>query len=125
MTKISKHSLLHLKIENMEANLMQYPVTRGFEIKSNIKSINLNGSSVDFNNDKFSSNIPEKIPALIEADFKQEKFLEFSYLFNPIDKSCNKRFSLSSKSLKFIYHAITVNNIVSFFRSTETSTKNR
>lgn len=109
----------------MEADLMQYPVTKGFGINSNVKSINLNGSLVDFNSDKFSPSGQEKIPALIEADLKQEKFLEFSYLFNPKDKSCNKRLSLSSKSLKFIYHAITINNIVGFFRSPETSRKNR
>lgn len=124
-TTFAEYSLLHLIIENMEADLMQYPTTKGFGISSSVKNIHLNGSSIDSNNKNFTAEKEEKPPALIEADLKQEKFLQFNYTFNPKDKSCNKRLSLFSKSLRFTYHAITVNNIVSFFRSTESSTKIR
>ncbi|RNA03908.1 vacuolar sorting-associated 13A [Brachionus plicatilis] len=125
-TTIAEYSLVHLVIENMEADLMQYPVTKGFRINSSIKSINLKGSSIDSNIAKFELVKEEdRYPMLIEADLKQEKFLEFSYGFNPKDQSCNKRLSLSSKSLRFTYHAITVNNIVYFFRSSESTSKIR
>ena len=58
-------------------------------------------------------------PILIEPDAKDQIFINLNFEQNPLNSVGNKRFMLSSKSLKLIYHAITVNNIVYFFRTTE------
>lgn len=110
----------------MEANFLQYPVIKGFKISSSVKSILLTGSSIDsFTYKKSDAKLENKSPVLIEPEFKQQDFLEFSYDLNPLDKLYNKRLILKSKSLRFVYHAITVNNIVYFFRSSESSNQKK
>ncbi|CAF0704730.1 unnamed protein product [Brachionus calyciflorus] len=119
-TYISNTNLLHLTVENMEANLVQLPVIKGFKISSSVKSILLTGSSFDSSIEQRREKISDsKPPIMIEPELKQQDFLEFNYQLNPRDTTCSKRFTLCSKSLRFVYHATTVNNIVYFFRPTD------
>jgi hypothetical protein len=79
----------------------------------------LTGSSIDslkhsLTNEETSS---AQQPVLIEPEMKDSVFVELNYELNPLDELCNKRFLLKSKSLKIVYHATTINNIVYFFRS--------
>lgn len=84
-----------------------------------MRSILLTGSSIDSLVDPEKST--QTNPVLIEPDSKDQDFMQFTYDLNPLDGLCNKRLLLNSKSLKFTYHSITINNIVYFFRSSESS----
>ncbi len=71
--------------------------------------------------DKNSKSGSETQTILIEPETKEKVFVNFEFEQNPLDNLCNKRIKLKSKSLKLTYHAITINNIVYFFRSSESS----
>ena len=66
-----------------------------------------------------------KRPILIESETKDEILLESIVEVNMFDLFPLKRFILKSESLKAFYHAVTVNNIVYFFRSSESLQKKR
>ena len=90
-------------------------------VTSSIKSVSLTGSSSNTllhskeHNEKESDNKP----VLIEPEVKDQEFIDLAYELNPLNSEYNKRFKLKSRSLKIIYHAVTINNIVYFFRSSE------
>jgi hypothetical protein len=108
----------------MEMSFFQYPVLKGFKLKSTVKSLLLTGSntnSLKHSKDTTNHAVMGTIPVMIEPDMKDQNFLDFSYEQNPLDGLCSKRFVLNCKGLKFIYHAVSVNNIVYFFRSSESS----
>jgi hypothetical protein len=83
----------------------------------------LTGSTIDslkhslINEETSSALVAAQQPVLIEPEIKDSVFVELNYELNPLDELCNKRFLLKSKSLKIVYHATTINNIVYFFRS--------
>lgn len=62
---------------------------------------------------------------LIEPDLKDQVFIEFNLELDPTDERCDKRIMAKSRSLKIAYHAVTINNIVYFFRSPEMSDHSR
>lgn len=123
-TYISKSSLIHLVVNNMEMNFYQYPVLKGIKVDASVKSIRLSGSrfnTINHDSSLSNTNYGNNDPILIEPHAPDHKFLEFCFETNPIDKLCNKRFVLKSKGLRITYHAMTINNIVYFFRSSETA----
>ena len=108
----------------MELNLYQYPVIQGIKVSSSVRSILVTGLTVNSHQHCADTTLlsnESTVPVLIEPDMKNQVFLEFCYEQNPVDKLCNKRFVLKSKGLRLIYHAVTINNIVYFFRSSEFS----
>jgi hypothetical protein len=92
-----------------------------FRITSSVKSISLKGSSTSsLTHTKIKTqDAASKAPVLIEPDVKDQIFINLTYELNPLNSASNKRFYLKSKSLKIFYHATTINNIVYFFRSSE------
>ena len=91
-------------------------------VTSSVKSISVTGStaSTQMNvKEKCSENQCLNKPVLIEPEVKDQVFIDLSYELNPLNSSYNKRLRLKSRSLKIIYHAITINNIAYFFRSSE------
>jgi hypothetical protein len=92
-------------------------------VNSSIKSILLSGSSessINGNNLAGKAIQLKERPILIEPDAKDQVFMNFIYEKNPLDSSSTQRVILKSNSLKLSYHAITINNIVYFFRSART-----
>jgi hypothetical protein len=99
-----------------------------------MKSLTLKGSS-------FNSQMPnqsqqelpktssilslENRPILLESDKKDEILIDTNFEINLSALFPLKRLILKSESLKAFYHAITVNNIVYFFRSSETRQKKK
>jgi hypothetical protein len=91
-------------------------------VTSSIKSFSLTGSpynTLSHTKEKADENVTNNKPVLIEPESKDQIFIDFSYEVNPLNSPYNKRLALKSRSLKIIYHAITINNIVYFFRSSE------
>lgn len=113
---ISEKSLLHLVLENMELNFYKRPVNDGFKATSSIKSILLTGSSGSSLDENKSTGVE---PILIEPEKKDQDFMNLEYEQNPLNALGNKRIVLKSKSLRMTYHAVTINNIVYFFRSSQ------
>ncbi len=64
-------------------------------------------------------------PILLESDKKDEILIDTNFEINLSALFPLKRLILKSESLKAFYHAITVNNIVYFFRSSETRQKKK
>lgn len=103
-------------------------------INSSIKSISLTGSCVQtFNHSRLDpiesssssrGGIHQK-PVLIEPDLKDQVFIEFKLDIDPSDPQCDKRIAAKSRSLKIVYHATTINNIVYFFQSSEKNSHSR
>ena len=89
--------------------------------KKNSTKDTMNASTVS----SASSMSPHKRPVLIESEIKDDILLESTIEANLSDLFPLKRFILKSESLKAVYHAITVNNIVYFFRSSESIQKRR
>lgn len=100
----------------MELNFYKRPVNDGFKATSSIKSILVTGSSVSSLIDTTSS---DEEPILIEPERKDQDFMNLEYEQNPLNALGNKRIVLRSKSLRMTYHAVTINNIVYFFRSSQ------
>ena len=97
-----------------------------FRVTASIKSISLTGSPYNtLLHAKDTGNSVSNKPVLIEPESKDKVFVDLCYELNPINSSYNKRLTLKSRSLKIIYHAITINNIVYFFRSSELSQQKR
>lgn len=114
---VSQKNLLHLLVENMELNLFRRPVDNGFKVTSSIKSILITGSSVNSLNESVGKLVDAGEPVLVEPDMKDQDFMNVEFEQNPIEATGFKRLKLKSKSLRLTYHAITINNIVYFFRS--------
>jgi vacuolar protein sorting-associated protein 13A/C len=120
-TYISNRNLLHLLIDNLELNFSERPVMNGLTVNAGIKSILLMGSDFDTYDRSVASKTQlgqtNALPVLIEPELKDHELINFKYELNPLDGQCKKRFILKSRSLKIVYHAVTINNIVYFFRS--------
>lgn len=64
-------------------------------------------------------------PILLQSEKKDEILIESNFEINVFALFPLKRLNLKSESLKAFYHAITVNNIVYFFRSSESRQKKK
>lgn len=100
-----------------------------------MKSLTLNGSSSNSQNNKSMSEskffptssltTQENRPILLQSERKDEILIESNFEINLFALFPLKSLILKSESLKAFYHAITVNNIVYFFRSSETRQKKK
>lgn len=59
----------------------------------------------------------QSVPVLIEPQKSEDRFLDLSYEHRPLDGLCSKRVYLISKSLRCVYHTVTVKNLTKFFKS--------
>jgi hypothetical protein len=98
-----------------------------------MKSLTLKGSSFNSQMPNQSQLLPKTSsilslanrPILLESDKKDEILIDTNFEINLSALFPLKRLILKSESLKAFYHAITVNNIVYFFRSSETRQKKK
>ena len=90
-----------------------------------MKSVILIGSpyNISSHQQKRQNDLLE-FPILIEPIKSDEDFVGVTFEINPTD-NLNKRIKLKTKSLKLVYDATTINNIVYFFRSTESLQKKK
>ena len=64
-------------------------------------------------------------PVMIEPQKAEDLFIELSYQETPLDKVCDKRINLKSKSLKLVYNTITMKNLIRFFKPPIAHERNR
>ena len=104
----------------METNFFKRPVNIGFSIKS-ISLTGFSVSSLSSSYSMYNDYLDEgEEPTLIEPNSKKPKFIEMEFEQNPLNSVSNKRLTLTSEPLILTYHSTTINNIVYFFRSSET-----
>ena len=118
-------NFMSLSIRDMTLALEHLPVKKGLNIVLSIKSIILIGSPYNIlNHEDKKENSLLDFPILIEPIKRDQIFADMLFEINPTD-DLNKRIKLKTKSLKLIYDATTINNIVYFFRSTESLQKKK
>nr|CAB3267621.1 vacuolar protein sorting-associated protein 13A-like [Phallusia mammillata] len=111
---ISKHDLISLRLINVSTIVEQRPSANGLGVTAHMSSFEVDGMKQE-----------AIVPCIVSSDIDNLNNLDKQHLLtvlfetNPLDECCDQRIIVNSQPLQIIYDAITINNLLTFFKPPE------
>ncbi|KAJ9578225.1 hypothetical protein L9F63_005555, partial [Diploptera punctata] len=101
---LAVHRVLNVEFKGVASNIEQRPSADGLKVTAQIEEFSVLGLEQN-----------EKIPHIVSSKEQSKALLDFLFEAKPLDESCDQRIHLSSKPLRVVYDAETVNKLADIF----------
>ncbi|CAC5424184.1 VPS13A_C [Mytilus coruscus] len=101
--------IIKFHLKDVFSSLQQRPAAKAIKFEANVKTYTVNGTPQE-------GLIPDMVTSQANMTDNKNHLLDVLFETNPLDEACDTRVKLNTRHIEFIYDAVTVNNLVNFFK---------